>query len=185
MFDSVWQSRWEDLLKKVPELRENDQRRELLDCLSDFPVWASLNETHLIEQLRSLPSESSREPVLESLAWMRRLETTKRSPETLRTIEALESDLRSRTARARKEPWKREAPYRGLNAFDRRHAPIFFGREAEVQRLIEVLATRREGPQFTAVVGASGSGKSSLVRAGLWARLEEGGVPNCPAASNG
>ena len=91
MFDSVWQSRWEDLLKKVPELRENDQRRELLDCLSDFSVWLSLTETDLIEQLRSLPSESSREPVLEALAWMRRLETTKRSPETLRTIEALES----------------------------------------------------------------------------------------------
>ena len=184
MFDSVWQSRWEDLLKKVPELRENDQRRELLDCLSDFPVWLSLTETDLIEQLRSLPSESSREPVLEALAWMRRLETTKRSPETLRTIEALESELRSRTARPRKEPWEKEPPYRGLNAFDRRHAPIFFGREAEVQRLIEVLATRREGPQFTAVVGASGSGKSSLVRAGLWARLEAGGVPELPGSEH-
>jgi hypothetical protein len=54
-------------------------------------------------------------------------------------------------------------PYRGLHAFDEEHAEFFFGREADVQRLVEKLKTTR----FLAVVGASGSGKSSLVRAGL------------------
>jgi WD40 repeat protein len=54
-------------------------------------------------------------------------------------------------------------PYRGLEAFEERHAEFFFGRDADVQRLLETL----KGTRFLAVLGASGSGKSSLVRAGL------------------
>jgi hypothetical protein len=54
-------------------------------------------------------------------------------------------------------------PYRGLEAFEEEHADFFFGREADVQRLLEKL----KGTRFLAVLGASGSGKSSLVRAGL------------------
>jgi hypothetical protein len=54
-------------------------------------------------------------------------------------------------------------PYRGLQTFDEEHAEFFFGRDADIQRLVEKLKATR----FLAVVGASGSGKSSLVRAGL------------------
>ncbi len=59
-------------------------------------------------------------------------------------------------------------PYKGLLAFEREDAPVFFGRETQVQRVLERLAEVR----FVAVVGASGSGKSSFVRAGLLAGLE-------------
>lgn len=55
------------------------------------------------------------------------------------------------------------APYRGLLHFDPQHARFFFGRTVDTGRLIEKL----EMYSFVAVVGASGSGKSSLVRAGL------------------
>lgn len=63
-------------------------------------------------------------------------------------------------------------PYQGLEAFraDRRH--LFFGRERCVQKLVERLSTSR----FLAVVGPSGSGKSSLVMAGLLPRLASGAI---------
>ncbi|MGR7023061.1 nSTAND1 domain-containing NTPase [Geodermatophilus sp. URMC 62] len=64
-------------------------------------------------------------------------------------------------------------PYRGLNVFEEEHARFYFGREAQVQRLLERLKQHR----FVAVVGPSGSGKSSLVRAGLLPRLRAGKVP--------
>jgi hypothetical protein len=54
-------------------------------------------------------------------------------------------------------------PYRGLRPFDEDDAEFFFGRERDVQRLVE----RLKGARFLAVLGPSGSGKSSLVRAGL------------------
>ncbi len=54
-------------------------------------------------------------------------------------------------------------PYRGLLYFREEDSPFFFGREAPTASLIE--AVNRQ--EFVAVVGASGSGKSSLVRAGL------------------
>jgi hypothetical protein len=62
-------------------------------------------------------------------------------------------------------------PYRGLEVFGEEDARFYFGREAYVQRLLEKLKQAR----FVAVVGPSGSGKSSLVRAGLLPRLRAGG----------
>jgi WD40 repeat protein len=64
-------------------------------------------------------------------------------------------------------------PYRGLLTFDEEHAGFFFGRDADVQRLIEKLKATR----FLAVIGASGSGKSSVVRAGLIPALRQGALP--------
>ncbi|MBD2021742.1 caspase family protein, partial [Leptolyngbya sp. FACHB-36] len=61
-------------------------------------------------------------------------------------------------------------PYRGLEFFDEMHADYFFGREALTEHLIEKLRHR----SVVAVVGASGSGKSSLVRAGLVHKLRQG-----------
>ena len=61
-------------------------------------------------------------------------------------------------------------PYKGLRAFDEADAPDFFGREALTRRLVEQLAESR----FVAVVGPSGSGKSSLVRAGVLPAIRKG-----------
>jgi WD40 repeat protein len=62
------------------------------------------------------------------------------------------------------------APFPGLRSFTRDEAEIFFGREQHVDRLLGIL--RRE--RFLAVIGESGSGKSSLVRAGLLPALSAG-----------
>jgi hypothetical protein len=64
-------------------------------------------------------------------------------------------------------------PYRGLERFESEHAEYFFGRDADVQRLLEKLKESR----FLAVLGPSGSGKSSLVRAGLVPALRAGELP--------
>jgi WD40 repeat protein/transcriptional regulator with XRE-family HTH domain len=60
-------------------------------------------------------------------------------------------------------------PYKGLQPFEYEDADVFFGRESEVERVLERLAVAR----FVAVVGASGSGKSSFVRAGLLAAITQ------------
>ncbi len=64
-----------------------------------------------------------------------------------------------------------EPPYRGLAYFDIEDSQIFFGREALIARLVNRLNSR---PSLAAVVGPSGSGKSSLVRAGLVSALTGG-----------
>jgi len=60
-------------------------------------------------------------------------------------------------------------PYRGLDRYEAADHPFFFGRDDEIRRLSE----RLRDDHCVAVVGASGSGKSSLVRAGLSTDLAE------------
>ncbi len=60
-------------------------------------------------------------------------------------------------------PQAEVCPYRGLMAFQIEHGDLFFGREEIVASAVEEIL----GSGFLAVVGASGSGKSSLARAGL------------------
>jgi WD40 repeat protein/serine/threonine protein kinase len=67
-------------------------------------------------------------------------------------------------------------PYRGLRAFQENDATVFFGREALVRRLMNRLWENEEYSRFLAVVGPSGSGKSSVVRAGLIPLLRQGGI---------
>lgn len=61
-------------------------------------------------------------------------------------------------------------PYPGLRPFGRDEAAIFFGREDQVDQLLDKL----QETHFLAVLGTSGSGKSSLVRAGLLPALDSG-----------
>ncbi|WP_413173651.1 eIF2A-related protein [Anabaena azotica] len=61
-------------------------------------------------------------------------------------------------------------PYRGLRAFGEEDTQFFYGRESLTQQLINELGNQ----SFLAVVGASGSGKSSVVNAGLIAKLRLG-----------
>jgi WD40 repeat protein len=63
-------------------------------------------------------------------------------------------------------------PYPGLRPFEACEADLFFGREEQVDGLLKRLSKSH----FVAVVGESGAGKSSLVRAGLLPALEAGFV---------
>ena len=72
-----------------------------------------------------------------------------------------------------------ECPYRGLPAFEPADRRFFFGREQEVAEIISRLAPGK----LLAVVGASGSGKSSLLRAGVVAAVRAGDVAGLSHAS--
>ena len=70
-----------------------------------------------------------------------------------------------------------ENPYKGLRAFQAADARDFFGREKLVQRLVQHLGAHDRPSRFLAVVGPSGSGKSSVVKAGLVPALWRGDLP--------
>src|SRR3954464_7857688 len=61
-------------------------------------------------------------------------------------------------------------PYPGLRPFEEEDHPLFFGRDVQVNTTLRQLEDRA----FLAVVGSSGSGKSSFVRAGLLPAVREG-----------
>lgn len=68
--------------------------------------------------------------------------------------------------------WSSGSPYRGLQAFQFEHAPIFYGREKMVQRVVNALEKKaHSNTAFVLLLGGSGSGKSSLVRAGVIPKL--------------
>ena len=79
------------------------------------------------------------------------------------------------TPRAREAPVATPeiCPYRGLEAFEEEHAEFFFGRDRDLAMVLEKLKAGR----FLAVLGPSGSGKSSLLRAGLVSALRRGALP--------
>jgi transcriptional regulator with XRE-family HTH domain/DNA-binding beta-propeller fold protein YncE len=126
-----------------------------------------------------------------SEAQISRLEKNQRLPD-LATLKALfipalhlehEPELSARlltlaqSARQEDAPTPGLAPYKGLLFFDEADADLFFGREALTAQLTDRVTalTRDVSARFLAVVGASGSGKSSLVRAGLAVTLKRQG----------
>ncbi|MEV5709951.1 WD40 repeat domain-containing protein, partial [Actinoallomurus sp. NPDC052274] len=81
---------------------------------------------------------------------------------------------RSRGARS----WSGDGnPYPGLEAYGPDRAAVFFGRDQEIGVLVDRLSRRSKetAARFVAVIGPSGSGKSSLVRAGVVPALERRG----------
>src|SRR5690606_35665729 len=89
---------------------------------------------------------------------------------------------RQALARVRRIPGPRRAdapvPYRGLVSFQPEDAEWFHGRESLTALVLARLAEQAAGGGgIVAVVGASGSGKSSLLRAGVIPALRDGAVP--------
>jgi WD40 repeat protein len=68
-------------------------------------------------------------------------------------------------------------PYKGLRPFQEADAADFFGRARSTQQLLARMADPGQQARLLAVVGPSGSGKSSLVRAGLLPALRDGALP--------
>jgi hypothetical protein len=69
--------------------------------------------------------------------------------------------------------WDGRVPYLGLSAFQESDAQFFFGRESLVQELLERVQTAN----FLVISGPSGSGKSSVARAGLLHALRHSALP--------
>jgi len=91
--------------------------------------------------------------------------------------------LRLRSALDEKLNWrflqswdKSNCPFPGLSAYRTEQAPVFFGREEETARIRERLASvTQRSPALLLLLGASGTGKSSIVRAGLVPQIEAEG----------
>jgi WD40 repeat protein/DNA-binding SARP family transcriptional activator len=81
--------------------------------------------------------------------------------------------LRERGGARDVEPATIECPYKGLASYDRADSALFFGRE----RLVAEMVARLVGARLLAIVGPSGSGKSSALRAGLLPELTRGVLP--------
>lgn len=65
-----------------------------------------------------------------------------------------------------------QCPFPGLRAFSEDDAEMFFGRDYEIEQILVHLARARgDGPRHVVIEGASGTGKSSLLRAGVLSRL--------------
>jgi len=74
-------------------------------------------------------------------------------------------------------PKEKGSPFRGLAPFEAEHIAVFFGRDRTIDEARRCIAQAAErGAPFLLIVGASGSGKSSLARAGLIPRLTTPGV---------
>jgi len=73
--------------------------------------------------------------------------------------------------------WRKGSPFRGLYAFDYEHAPVFFGRTKAVSDILQALRDQAvDNCPFVLVLGMSGGGKSSVVRAGVLPMLTRPGV---------
>lgn len=90
------------------------------------------------------------------------------------TAEQVSLLLSQITTKFQPKPFSGECPYKGLEVFEEEDAGLFFGRE----RLVDELVGRVKESRAVFITGPSGSGKSSLVRAGLIYALKEGAIGN-------
>jgi WD40 repeat protein/transcriptional regulator with XRE-family HTH domain len=76
------------------------------------------------------------------------------------------------------------SPYRGLAAFGEKDAGWFFGREAATAQVLDRMSRHLAATGLLMVSGASGAGKSSLLRAGVLPRIREDGLAAAPGAAS-
>jgi DNA-binding CsgD family transcriptional regulator len=81
-----------------------------------------------------------------------------------------------RTGRSAVDPSAIRNPYKGLRAFDEADALDFFGRDRLVEQILAAMSVPGDGDRVVTVVGPSGSGKSSVVHAGLVPAIRRGAL---------
>ena len=151
---------------------ENEEMRSALDTRVVQPTFRVVP---VLLPGATMPERSRLPRFLSRLTWV-----DFRGPEGVhdrnifrRLVAGINGTAPGRDASLSDAPFVVQCPYRGLNVFEEEHSRFFFGRDATIQHLIEWLRPTR----FLAVLGPSGSGKSSVVRAGLLPRLRSGALP--------
>ncbi len=138
------------------------ERRQLIDTVWATEFISATILTRAIAELRNALGDDARNPSF--------IETIhRRGYRLIAPVERVDSDdpTTSKVARfpvsERRAGEEERSPYPGLAAFTEEDVEFFFGRESEVSQLWRKLTTRR----LLAVIGPSGVGKSSYLRAGL------------------
>jgi DNA-binding SARP family transcriptional activator/WD40 repeat protein/molybdopterin-guanine dinucleotide biosynthesis protein len=165
-------------VRELADLDEAAVRELLSTAVPDPPVElvsAVLAETNGRPALVAEVVERLREQ-----AAAERVERALQRVEQVRAeLEAVEDDIaagvltRTRAGASARTVPEGTCPYKGLVHFDEADSDVFFGRDRLVASLVAGLTTAR----LIGVVGASGGGKSSLVRAGLIPALRRGSLP--------
>lgn len=117
-----------------------------------------------------LPHPGVLPPFLARWTWINFQSGLDNEVEFRRLVAGIRGLMPGRHGDATSTPLEIECPYRGLEVFEEAHAGFFFGREALSQHVIEALLHQR----IVAIIGSSGCGKSSLVRAGVIPQLKSG-----------
>jgi WD40 repeat protein/transcriptional regulator with XRE-family HTH domain/energy-coupling factor transporter ATP-binding protein EcfA2 len=156
--------------------------------LRNFRDQRHLTQEELAEQLGFSPEyirklESNRRPltrgVANSLADFLDLKGSEREKfiEDLCKRYLSPEEHESEDGKETEGPAPGDPPYKGLNFFEETDAHLYFGCKVLTTDLINRLTTvHKTNSRFLAVIGASGSGKSSLVRAGLVPALKKGAI---------
>lgn len=176
--EQVTGTEWE--FEDAVAANREDGRPDLLLYRKQAPVMASLEDDAALEQMR----EQKRRVERFMQRWFvdAETETFKAASHVFESAdrfeEMLETHLRALLRRRLDPPeeaeieagirWHAGSPFRGLESFEIEHAPVFFGRTRARNEVRDALAKQAAaGSAFVLVFGASGSGKSSLVKAGL------------------
>lgn len=124
------------------------------------------------EVVPSVPADLAK--LIDSLVAPTREARPRSAEQVLRSLERIRSAL---AGHARALPSEERGPFPGLDRYEVEDRDVFFGRSAEIAGVIELARTRG----LVGIVGLSGTGKSSLARAGVIPAIEEGALGGWPS----
>ncbi|MDP2537352.1 nSTAND1 domain-containing NTPase [Alteromonas stellipolaris] len=129
-------------------------------CWPDSPVGDNPIHKTITQLRKALGDKASAPSFIETIR--------KRGYRVIADVQFLEDEQ----TRAAETDWQGQSPFPGLTAFTQQESQVYYGRNAAVKNLLARLWDQftKKRP-FTLIIGPSGSGKSSLVHAGLLPRL--------------
>jgi hypothetical protein len=153
--------------KTAPPTIRIDRRDELAEAQAQWDRLEAFFARHFVTASR------------EFIAAFHRFETTDGFESQVETLLRGWLAEHVRKKHALRWPPEKGSPFRSLRPFEAEHSAVFFGRDRKIARALNELmnaAQRENGLPFLLIVGASGAGKSSLMRAGIAPRLTSPGV---------
>lgn len=162
--------------------RELDVLKLMVDGLDNVQISAQLFLTAgtvkwYVKQIYSKLDAHSRAQAIDRTHNLRLLERTPMA--SLISIKGNQTD-NPRLMRINMPVTEPENPYKGLRAFQESDSSDFYGRAALTELLLSRLSENSDGGRLLVVVGPSGSGKSSVIRAGLIPALRHGALHGSP-----